>query len=88
MTSKLKSVEKNEGKQLHVIIFMFGSKTNKFGRVWTEKLESDKEVQKGKKRLFAFLNFLSNQNSKRVSKKNAINEGHPCPSSFLAIICL
>ena len=60
-------------KHPHIIVFMFGSKTNKFGRVWTEKIGIWRKSVKGQKVLefysktFCFFDFYCQT---KIWKKN------------------
>ena len=81
-------------KHPHIIFFMFGSKTNEFGQVWTEKIGIWRKSSNGQKVLEFFsktfclfdllclTNFWCRPFGKRPIKKKATVKGRPRPSIF------
>ena len=52
---KIEIIGKNRAeKHPHIIVFMFGSRTNEFGRVWTKKIRIWRKSWKGQKVLEIF----------------------------------
>ena len=72
-------------KHPHIIAFMFGSKINEFGQVWTEKIGIWRKSVKSQKVLefysttFCFSDLFCQT---KIPKKNATHEGRHRPSIF------